>query len=208
MPPLARTPIRSVHAAAACRPCAQRGRLCFGSKRPPDGPQVPLQMTAEQLRPTFEAYGTVEEITIILDKTARVSKGKPRNAHLFVATRPLVCCNPHTRWWRERGDATARRLRFRHLLDRGAGPRRNRSPEQPVRARPRQQATRCQVRRGAAAGLHPALSPNPQPVVAASQLAEGLQQCRRARVTVGRAPAAVRQGVACRGRGVRSGRAC
>lgn len=32
-------------------------------------------MTAEELRPTFEQFGSVEDITIILDKTTRISKG-------------------------------------------------------------------------------------------------------------------------------------
>ena len=37
--------------------------------------QVPMQMTAEQLKPNFEPFGNIEEVTIIYDKTTRVSKG-------------------------------------------------------------------------------------------------------------------------------------
>jgi len=37
--------------------------------------QVPMHMTAEHLRPTFERFGKIEEITIIIDKTTRLSKG-------------------------------------------------------------------------------------------------------------------------------------
>ena len=36
---------------------------------------MPLQLTAEQLRPIFEPFGQIEEVTIIHDKTTRLSKG-------------------------------------------------------------------------------------------------------------------------------------
>ena len=37
--------------------------------------QVPMQMTAEQLQPSFERFGNIEEVTIICDKTTHLSKG-------------------------------------------------------------------------------------------------------------------------------------
>ena len=37
--------------------------------------QVPVPMTAEQLRPHFEPFGNIEEVTIIFDKTTHQSKG-------------------------------------------------------------------------------------------------------------------------------------
>lgn len=37
--------------------------------------QVPTQMTAEQLRPTFEPFGNIEEVSIIHDKSTQMSKG-------------------------------------------------------------------------------------------------------------------------------------
>ena len=58
-----------------------------------DGPQVPQQMTAEQLRPTFEAYGTIVDITIILDKTSHVSKGAKPD---LIVSRPR-CLTPCTK---------------------------------------------------------------------------------------------------------------
>jgi len=37
--------------------------------------QVPMHITAEQLRPAFEEFGKIEDITIITDKATRLSKG-------------------------------------------------------------------------------------------------------------------------------------
>ena len=55
--------------------------------------QVPQHLTAEQLRPTFEAYGVIEDITIILDKTTRASKGESAASNI-APTRPLGSPGP------------------------------------------------------------------------------------------------------------------
>ena len=34
-----------------------------------------MHMTAEQLKPNFEPFGNIEEVTIIYDKTTHLSKG-------------------------------------------------------------------------------------------------------------------------------------
>jgi RNA recognition motif-containing protein len=45
-----------------------------------------MQLTAEQLRPVFEAFGTIEDVMIIYDKTTHLSKGafctRPAQGHI------------------------------------------------------------------------------------------------------------------------------
>ena len=38
--------------------------------------QVPMHLTSEQLRPVFEPFGTIEDITIIYDKNTQQSRGE------------------------------------------------------------------------------------------------------------------------------------
>jgi len=79
------------HVAATPTPLARRLALL-----PSTSAQVPQSMTAEQLRPTFEQFGSILDITIILDKTTRVSKGERRApdpcAHAFAS--PAVSSEP------------------------------------------------------------------------------------------------------------------
>ena len=49
--------------------------------------QVPMHMTAEQLRPQFEPFGNVEEVTIIYDKSTHLSKGERPSTPPLNATR-------------------------------------------------------------------------------------------------------------------------
>ena len=63
---------KALHAAGGRR----RGRVgTFLTRTPPPPTQVPVTMTAEQLRPNFESFGNIEEITIIRDKSTHLSKG-------------------------------------------------------------------------------------------------------------------------------------
>lgn len=63
--------------AEAQYPILKRARLadCLRNRRLHT--QVPMQMTAEQLRPTFDPFGNVEEVSIIHDKVTHLSKGTP-----------------------------------------------------------------------------------------------------------------------------------
>ena len=47
-----------------------------------------MQMTAEQLRPTFEPFGNIEEVTIIYDKTTHLSKGALVTPHRVSCAAP------------------------------------------------------------------------------------------------------------------------
>ena len=46
-----------------------------------------MHMTAEQLRPQFEPFGNVEEVTIIYDKSTHLSKGERPSTPPLNATR-------------------------------------------------------------------------------------------------------------------------
>ena len=150
--PTALSPHRPVYLyASLCKLCAALG-------------QVPMHMTAEQLRPNFDPFGNVEEVTIIYDKTTNLSKG-PRSSHTahpsthkpsaffsghspagnrgsFLAAARSTPPPPPPNRRSLRGLLSPRRLRLRHLLHRGIRARRHRLPLGEMRAGERSPAAR------------------------------------------------------------------
>ena len=52
------------------------------------GGQVPVHFTADQLKPNFEPFGNIEEVTIIYDKMTHLSKGAPAALSLTATNAP------------------------------------------------------------------------------------------------------------------------
>ena len=111
-----------------------------------------MQMTADQLRPNFEPFGNVEEVTIIYDSSTHLSKGAPPSS-AERAARSAPSGLPAAEHWAHAGDpgprrsarlkpplpillfaGPARRLWLRDILHRGCGAGCDRGPERQMRA--------------------------------------------------------------------------
>ena len=89
-----------------------------------------MNMTADQLKPTFEPFGNIEEVTIIYDKTTQMSKGARHRARGARGT-PRAARGRVTGPRLPQRDATARLARGyrdRAQRTRVAVARRNRRP--------------------------------------------------------------------------------